>query len=91
MYNDKTALSENSTIGTPLSVDRHSDGIAALDGKWRWEIVAESSGKLFVLVEGAIADCKTLRFIAPLSADDAKKLGIWLTSKIPSMSGRQGA
>lgn len=86
MHHEKTELSENASIGMRLSVDPHSDGIAVLDGRWRWEIVAEASGKLFVRVEGEIAECKTLRFVAPLSADDAKRLGIWLTSKIATMT-----
>jgi hypothetical protein len=92
MQNEKSDLSENSSIGMRLAVDPHSDGIAVLDGRWRWEIVSESTGKLYVRVEGEIAECKTLRFVAPLSADDAKRMSIWLTSKIPGMplSGSKG-
>lgn len=86
MPTEKSELSENSSIRMRLGVDPHSDGIPALDGQWSWEIVAESGGKLFMRVEGQISDCKTLRFVASLSADDAKRMSIWLTSKIPGMA-----
>ncbi len=85
MTSDKTDLSESCSIGTRLEVDPHSDGIPSLDGHWHWEIVSETSGQLFVRVEGHIAECKTLRFFAKLTPADAKRLAIWLTSKIPGI------
>lgn len=86
MHADKSELSENSSIGMRLTIAPHSDGIPGLDGRWRWEFVAEANGKLYVHVEGAIIECKTLRLENTLSADDAKRLSLWLTSKIPGMS-----
>lgn len=86
MQAEKNELSENSSIGMRLSIAPHSDGIPGLDGRWHWELVAESSGKLYVHVEGQVAECKTLRLQSVLSAEEAKRLSIWLTSRIPSMS-----
>lgn len=86
MQADKQDLIENSSIGKRLSNAPHSDGIPGLDGRWRWEFVAETNGKLYVRVEGEVAECKTLRLESTLSAADAKALSIWLTSRIPSVS-----
>jgi hypothetical protein len=90
MQSEKSDLSENSSIGMRLAVDPRSDGIPVLDGRWRWEIISESNGKLYVRVEGEIGECKTLRFSAPLTADDAKRMNVWLLSKIPGMPGATG-
>lgn len=90
MANDKSDLVQSSSVAMQLTLDPRAAGIPGSDGRWRWEIVAESTGKMFIRVQGDVAEYKSLRFTSPLTAEDAMKIRDWLSSHVDAAHASRG-